>query len=118
MWMLRTGGWEDGQWQRGFGAYAKYFHATAERLAECATKSMVEQIANNAYGDGIDEKDRAAFEAERVDILRAQQEMLLAAMGVGECHGFGRGEGGEEVVVVLVGSLPCFFGETLWCSCW
>lgn len=150
MWLRRTGGWEGSTWQRGFGAYVKYFHSTgapppalqwqrsraalapanwapasrmvrspcpaapapyrraslpartrappptpflpqtraaaraADKLAQCGARSAAESIASiadNAYGDGIDEAVRADFEAERKDTLRAQQEMLLRAMG-------------------------------------
>jgi len=111
MWQQRTGGWDrNGTWQRGFGAYAKYFHAAAESLtpttcqpatappaaapgaapAQPALVPAVEAIPNDALGDGIDERERARFEAERADVLRAQQEMLLAAMGAKVAGGGGR----------------------------
>jgi hypothetical protein len=38
-------------------------------------------VSNTAFGDGINEADRDAFERERADTLKAQQEYLLAAMG-------------------------------------
>jgi hypothetical protein len=88
MWPLRTGGWDEkGEWQRGFGAYVKHFHRTADDLTGACSRSAAAAVAavaavpDGAQGDGIAEADRAAFEAERAETLRGYQTMLLAAMG-------------------------------------
>jgi hypothetical protein len=50
MWLRRTGGWDGATWQRGFGAYVKYFHATADKLAECGARSAADSIAASGFG--------------------------------------------------------------------